>query len=112
MKSFAWHNIRLDSIGSPFRNVMAGVPENDSVNNERYNRGLQAFITEYRSTSYLSQRRITSKLTRSMAVLATSIHSLFQLWSMDCREPTPAHLRSSSERSASLLLSEQACSWD
>ena len=50
MKSFAWNNIRLDSTGSPFRSVNAGLPEDDHENNERYNRGLLAFLAEYRGT--------------------------------------------------------------
>ena len=59
MISGSWHNIRLDSVGSPFRSVKAGVPEDDKVNNKRFNLGLTIFLNEYRGTSSLTQRSTT-----------------------------------------------------
>lgn len=48
MKSFHFWFMRLDSVGSPFRSVQAGVPENDRLNNVRYNEGLRKFLITYR----------------------------------------------------------------
>lgn len=51
MRYFIFEKIRLDSFGSPFRNVNSGVnEEEDPVNIERFNKGLQIYVDQYRSS--------------------------------------------------------------
>ena len=50
MRYFILEKVRLDSFGSPFRNVNSGVDEaEDQENIQRFNKGLQIYIDEFKS---------------------------------------------------------------
>lgn len=57
MRYFIFEKIRLDSFGSPFRNVNSGVNEDeDPVNQERFEKGMKIYLDQYRSSLYSSKK--------------------------------------------------------
>lgn len=58
MRYFILEKIRLDSIGSPFRNVNSGVnEEEDPVNIERYEKGINLYVEEFKSKAELNRKQ-------------------------------------------------------
>lgn len=58
MRYFILEKIRLDSIGSPFRNVNSGVNEDeDQVNLERYEKGIKLYVDEFKSKAELNRKQ-------------------------------------------------------
>lgn len=52
-----WPRIRLDSYGSPFRNEVSGVAEDDSENNRRFEAGMKLYLDDYRRKHGLKSRK-------------------------------------------------------
>ena len=53
MKYFIFEKIRLDSYGSPFRNVNSGINEaEDPINVSRFDKGLNLYLEEYKSNLF------------------------------------------------------------
>lgn len=50
MRYFIFERFRLDSYGSPFRNVNSGVNEFDDMENiKRYEKGMELYLEEFKS---------------------------------------------------------------
>lgn len=52
MKYFLFPRLRIESFGSPFRNEGSGIPENDSINNERYMRGMEIYMNKFKGSQF------------------------------------------------------------
>lgn len=48
---------RADSLVTPFREYRAGVPENDSENNSRFETGLENYLKRFTSKQNLNKMR-------------------------------------------------------
>ena len=49
MRYFILPWFKMDSFGSPFRNVRSGLAEDDEENNKRFKRGIDAYVKQFKS---------------------------------------------------------------
>lgn len=104
MNYYFYHRIRLDSYGSPFRNVSSGIDwYEDKENVKRYEKGLSLYLDDFKSILYIMQRAGELRKTSTARTHTGSIHWPLCQELLPCYRYTPDQVRISWEHSSSAL---------